>query len=172
MNLSTCIHHLTRGENFNHYTTDESSYSRRERYPLHHRWIILLEARSLSIIPPMNLSTCIHHLTWGENVNHYTTDESSYSRRERYPLHHRWIILLEARTLSITPPMNHLTRCENVIHYTTDESSYSRRERYPLHHRWSCLHVYIILLDARTLTITPAINHLTRGEHEDESSLV
>ena len=53
MNLSTCIHHLTRGENVNYYTTDELD------------------------------------LTRGENVNYYTTDElvymytSSYSRRER-----------------------------------------------------------------------------------------
>ena len=52
-------------------------------------YIILLEARTLTITPPMNLSTCIHHLTRGENVNYYTTDElvymytSSYSRRER-----------------------------------------------------------------------------------------
>ena len=75
MNLSTCIHHLTRGENVNYYTTDEL--------------VILLEARTLTITPPMNLSTCIHHLTRGENVNYYTTDElvymytSSYSRRER-----------------------------------------------------------------------------------------
>ena len=72
----------------------------------------------------MNLSTCIHHLTRGENVNYYTTDEL-----------HVYIILLEARTLTITPPMNHLTRGENVNYYTTDElvymytSSYSRRER-------------------------------------------
>ena len=78
MNLSTCIHHLTRGENVNYYTTDELVYM-----------YTLLEARTLTITPPMNLSTCIHHLTRGENVNYYTTDElvymytSSYSRRER-----------------------------------------------------------------------------------------
>jgi metallophosphoesterase superfamily enzyme len=144
------MNHLTRGENVNYYTTDVSSYSMREHYPLHHRWtclhvyIILLEARMLTITPAMN------HLTRGENVNYYTTDESSYSMRERYPLHHRCIILLEARTLIITPPMNHLTRGENINY---------------LHHRW------IILLEARTLSITPSMNlskcihHLTRGEN-------
>ena len=73
MNLSTCIHHLTRGENVNYYTTDELVYMYTSSY----------EARTLTIRPPMNLSTCIHHLTRGENVNYYTTDESSYSRRER-----------------------------------------------------------------------------------------
>ena len=58
MNLSTCIHHLTRGENVNYYTTDELVY--------------------------MYTS-----FTRGENVNYYITDElvymytSSYSRRER-----------------------------------------------------------------------------------------
>jgi hypothetical protein len=53
-------------------------------------YIILLEARTLTITPPMNLSTCIHHLTRGENVNYYITDElvymytSSYSRDDAY----------------------------------------------------------------------------------------
>ena len=86
MNLSTCIHHLTRGENVNYYTTDELVYmytSLTITPPMNE------EARTLTITPPMNLSTCIHHLTRGENVNYYTTDElvymytSSYSRRER-----------------------------------------------------------------------------------------